>query len=60
MNYRRVENILYVLIAIIIFLGMPGFWLARSYFEAQSFNRLTGKQATTWDAMWVELRVTGD
>jgi hypothetical protein len=25
--------------------------------EANTFNRLTGASVTTWDAMWVELRV---
>ena len=25
--------------------------------EARAFNRLTGAHATTWDAMWTELRV---
>jgi hypothetical protein len=29
------------------------------YFEAQSYNRLTGSNATYWDAVWVELRVQG-
>jgi len=43
-------------IAAIIF-GTPGAWVVKSYFEAQSYNRLTGAHATTWDAMWVELRV---
>lgn len=27
--------------------------------EAAAFNRLTGGQATTWDAMWTSLRVVG-
>ncbi len=29
----------------------------KAYFEAKAFNRLTGKNATTWEAIWVELRV---
>ena len=33
------------------------FWLIRSYNEARVFQKLTGKQVTTWDAMWVDLRV---
>ena len=28
-----------------------------SYFEARSYNRLTGSEVTTWDAMFVDLRV---
>lgn len=34
-----------------------GCWIASSYFEAQSFNRVTGKNVSTWDAMFIELRV---
>ena len=40
-----------------IVLGAPASWVVKSYFEAQAYNRLTGAHATTWDAMWVELRV---
>ena len=28
-----------------------------AYQEARTFNELTGGNATTWDAIWVELRV---
>lgn len=28
-----------------------------AYFEAKTYNKLTGAKATTWDAIWVELRV---
>lgn len=34
-----------------------GTWIGLSYMEARTFERLTGKHVTTWDAMWVELRV---
>lgn len=32
-------------------------WLVKSKMEAEAFSRITGEQITTWDAMWVELRV---
>jgi hypothetical protein len=32
------------------------FWV-RAYFESRTYNRLTGAHTTTWDALWVELRV---
>ncbi len=32
-------------------------WVFESSMEARSFNRITGKQVSTWDAMWVNLRV---
>lgn len=34
-----------------------GVWVACSYMEAKTFNRLTGAHATTIDAMFAELRV---
>ena len=32
-------------------------WITKSYCEARAFTRMTGKPATTWDAMFLELRV---
>lgn len=26
--------------------------------EARAYNRVTGRQVTAWDALWLELRVT--
>lgn len=28
--------------------------------EAATYNRLTGKNVSTWDAMWVDLRVSDE
>jgi hypothetical protein len=39
---------------------MFGPWIVKSHFEAAAFNRATGKNVSTWDAMWVELRVEGE
>lgn len=32
-------------------------WIVNSHFESKTYNKLTGAHTTTWDAMWVELRV---
>lgn len=32
-------------------------WVFVSHMEAGAFNRITGEQVSTWDAMWVHLRV---
>ena len=32
-------------------------WIGKSYFEAQSYNHVTGSNLSTWDAMWIDLRV---
>lgn len=34
-------------------------WVVKSHFEADAYNRITHQKVTTWDAMWVELRVHG-
>lgn len=34
-----------------------GIWVLKSHMEARSFNAVTGKSVTTWEAMWIELRV---
>lgn len=36
------------------------FWIVSSMFEAQTFNKLSDKDVTTWDAMWVKLRIGSD
>jgi hypothetical protein len=33
------------------------FWVGVSYYESRSYNRLTGAETTTWDAMFLQLRV---
>jgi hypothetical protein len=45
-----------VLVAVIFALAI-GFKLIGSYFEASAYNRATGSNVSTWDAMWIELRV---
>jgi hypothetical protein len=32
-------------------------WVGGSYMEARTYSRLTGKDVSTWDAMWVDLRI---
>ena len=31
-----------------------------SYMEAAAYNRVTGDNVSTWDAIWVELRVQAE
>lgn len=49
--------------ATLLFLGIGvialGLWVVSSKFEADAYNRLTGGNVTTWDAMFVKLRVEG-
>ena len=46
-----------ILAGIAIFFLLIGIWVVSSHFEAQAFKRATGKDVSTWDAMWIELRV---
>lgn len=46
--------ILVILTGCVIGLGIH---TTKSYFESKTYNKLTGAHTTTWDAMWVELRV---
>lgn len=32
-------------------------WIVSSAMEARAYNHVTGKNVSTWDAMWIELRV---
>lgn len=32
-------------------------WIISSKMEAEAYNRVTGENVSTWDAMWIELRV---
>lgn len=43
--------------AVLLFVFMPLAMLASAYFESQAYNRLTGANTTTWDAVFLELRV---
>ena len=50
-----------VLVLVVIFLLIIAFavgvGLIASYFEAEAFNEMTGENVSTWQAMFVELRV---
>lgn len=45
-----------VILGILLAIACGG-WVVSSYFEARAYNRVTGEDVSTWDAMWVELRV---
>lgn len=49
---------IFLLLGGVLFLVLVGFVFG-SCQESRTYNRLTGANTTTWDAMWVELRVQG-
>lgn len=51
---EKLVNILMLLGGLCFVLGI---WVMASYQEAIVFTKLTGKEVTTWEAMWADLRV---
>ena len=51
------ESAVAITIAISLVVGL---WVGRSYFEAKAYNHVTGKEVSTFDAMFLELRVTNE
>lgn len=47
----------YAAFILLIALCSIGWWVTKSRMEASAFNRITNSDVTTWDAMWVQLRV---
>ena len=52
------ENIKFLaaMAAAFIFVAVS-IWVFQSKMEARAFNSVTGKNISTWDAMWIQLRV---
>jgi hypothetical protein len=42
---------------VIIIIAVISLFIFSASQESKTYNKLTGKNTTTWDAMWVELRV---
>ena len=57
MKSSSFELCVYLFLLFVSLAAMSGAWVFKSRMEAKSFNRLTGANVSTWDAMWVELRV---
>ena len=60
---RKSENLWYSIIIIIGFAVAIGIWVFASAQEAKTFNRYRAEDvpaATTWDAMFSELRIEAD
>lgn len=50
------DNLATVLIVIVLVVSLFT-WIVGSAFEASAYNRITNSNVTTWEAMFVELRV---
>ena len=45
-----------LVVAVFLFMALS-IWVGKSFFEAMAFNAATGKNVSTWDAMFIELRI---
>lgn len=48
-----------IILSVIALIFTFGGTYVSSYFEARAYERVTGKQVSTWDAMFLKLRVEG-
>lgn len=55
--YKKNSFIVEIIIIVLAFSFVIAIWIIQSYFEARSFERVTGKHVSVWDAMWVDLKV---
>lgn len=53
----KITDVLTILAIPAILLAIPIFLIFKAKMESQTYNKLTGAHTTTWDAIWVELRV---
>ena len=57
MSKSMFELTFYSACLFVLFVISMAVWSFQAKMEASAFNRLTGAKVSTWDAMWVELRV---
>lgn len=57
MKDNLAEIIVVIVIILVICGGGIGSWVFKSMMEAQTYTELTGKKVTTYQALWVDLRV---
>ncbi|HEX7784831.1 MAG TPA: hypothetical protein VF653_01295 [Methylomirabilota bacterium] len=57
---RRNANAVVIACMLALFAALGAFQVYAAHQESKTYNRLTGANTTTWDALWVELRVQGE
>jgi hypothetical protein len=58
-SFDGIADGLAVLMVLLCVASVPAIWVGGSFFEARAYERVTGVTVTTWDAMWLSLRVDG-
>lgn len=54
------ENLLILAACIFILALSFGAFAVAAYFEARAYNNVTGSNVSTWDAMFIDLRVQAE
>ena len=57
LNIKMKEIILMICSALAILALLIGAWILSAHYEAKAFYNATGKKVSTWDALFIELRV---
>lgn len=55
-NERDADSFGWMLVVALVLVLLAG-WVLASWIEARSFESVTGKHVSTWDAMFLDLRV---
>lgn len=54
---RRKERLWYTTVVMSVGSLLLSGWILYSHFEARAYEQVTGKSVSTWDAMFLDLRV---
>lgn len=57
---NRHEKAILTWLAVAMIVVSLACWIGGSYMEARAYNNVTGKRVSTWDAMFIELRVQSE
>lgn len=55
-SWRWTFKTVIMLVMAVVLILIGAIWF-QAWMEAKAFNRVTGKNVSTWDAVWIELRV---
>lgn len=55
--FSNFSNSIVLLIGVLFLVGYALFMWFSAYQEASIFNRITGSDVSTWEALWVNLRI---
>ena len=56
----KIESVKGFVVIVGMIILSVGVWVLHSHLEAKAYNNVTGKEVSTFDAMFLELRVTND